>query len=115
MKSKFGDYATLDALAEQQRVQGGTFNLRVLMDGSPSKAKIHCHLMIEKVVNRINELEKTHLKLVVMHDFMWTLFEEQASNRAHQHQVRNQDSRCDIQVVESEAHDISQSIISHAL
>ena len=94
MKSKFGDYATLDALVEQQRVQGGTFDLRVLMDGSPSKAKIHhCHLMIEKVVNRIDELEKPHLKLVVMYDFMWALVEEQASDRAHQHQVRNQDSR----------------------
>ena len=38
--------------------------------------------MIEKVVNRINELEKPHLKLVVMHDFMWALIEEQASDRA---------------------------------
>ena len=85
------------------------------MDGSPSKAKIcHC-LMIEKVVNRIDELEKPHLKLVVMHDFMWALIKEQASDRAHQHRVRNQDSGCNIWVVESEVHDISQSIISHAL
>ena len=59
------------------------------MDGSPSKAKIHCHLMIEKVANRINELEKPHLKLVVMHNFMWAFVEEQASDRAHQHCVRN--------------------------
>ena len=81
------------------------------MDRSLSKAKIHCHLMIEKVANRIDELEKPHLKLVVMHDFMWTLVEEQASDRAHQHRVRNQDSGRDIWVVESEAHDISQSII----
>ena len=36
MKSKFGNYTTLNALAEQQRVQGGTFDLRVLMDGSPT-------------------------------------------------------------------------------
>ena len=85
MKSKFGDNTTLDALAEQQRVQGGTFDLRVLMDGSPSKAKICCHLMLEKVVDRIDELEKPHLKLVVMHDFMWALIEEQASDRANQH------------------------------
>ena len=83
------------------------------MDGSPSKAKIHHCLMIEKVVDRINKLEKPHLKLVVMQDFMWALIEEQASDRAHQHQVRNQDSRCDIWVVESEAHDISQSIINY--
>ena len=62
VKSKFGDYATLDALAEQQRVQGGTFDPRVLMDGSLSKAKICQCLMIEKVVDRINELEKLHLK-----------------------------------------------------
>ena len=89
MKSKFGNYATLDALAEQQRVQGGTFDLRVLMDRSPSKSKICECLMIEKVVNRINELEKPHLKLVVMHDFMWALVEEQASDRAHEHQTRN--------------------------
>ena len=115
MKSKFGDYTTLDALAEQWRVQGGTFDSRVLMDGSPSKAKIHHCLMIEKVVNRVDKLEKPHLKLVVMHDFMWALIKEQASDRAHQHWVRNQDSRCNILVVESEAHDISQSIINHAL
>ena len=115
VKSKFGDYATLNALAEQWRVQGGTFDPRVLMEGSPSKAKICCHLMMEKVIDRINELEKPHLKLVVMHDFMWALIEEQASDRAHQHWVRNQDSGCDIWVVESEAHDISHSIINHAL
>ena len=53
------------------------------MDGSPSKSKICRCLMIEKVVDRINELEKPHLKLVVMHDFMWALIEEQASDRAH--------------------------------
>ena len=85
MKSKFGNYTTLNALAEQQMVQGGTFDLRVLTGGSLSKAKIHHHLMMEKVIDRIDELEKPHLKLVVMHDFMWTLIEEQASDRAHQH------------------------------
>ena len=85
MKSKFGDYANLDALVEQQRVQGGTFDPRVLMDGSPSKSKICQCLMIEKVVDRINELEEPHLKLVVMHDFMWALIKEQASDRAHGH------------------------------
>ena len=84
------------------------------MDGSPSKSKICRCLMIEKVVYRINELEKPHLKLMVMHDFMWALIEEQASDRAHKHQDRNRDSGCNIQVVESEAHDISQSIIGHA-
>ena len=115
MKSKFGDYATLDALAEQWRVQEGTFDPRVLTDRSPSKAKIHRHLMIEKVVDRINKLEQPHLKLVVMHDFMWALVKEQASDRAHKHRIRNQDSRRNIQVVESEAHDISQSIIGHTL
>ena len=92
MKSKFEDYTTLDALAEQQRVQGGIFDPRVLMDGSPSKAKIQCHLMMKKVMERIDDLEKPHLKLVVMHDFMWALIEEQASDRAQQHQVRNKDS-----------------------
>ena len=85
------------------------------MDGSLSKAKIHHHLMIEKVVNRVNELEKPDLKLVVMHNFLWALVKEQASDRAHQHQVRNQDSEHNIWVVESEAHDISQSIINCAL
>ena len=85
MKSKFGNYTTLDALAEQQRVQGGTFDPRVLMDGSLSKSKIHQCLMIQKVVNRINELEKPHLKLMVMHNFMWALVEEQASDRAHEY------------------------------
>ena len=55
------------------------------MDGSPSKSKICRCLMIEKEVDRINELEKPHLKLVVMHNFMWALIEEQASNRACKH------------------------------
>ena len=96
MKSKFGDYTTLDALAEQQRVQGGTFDPRVLTDRSLSKAKIHWQLMIEKVVDHIDELDQPHLKLMVMHDFMWALIEEQASNRACMHRDRNKDSRCDI-------------------
>ena len=115
MKSKFGNYATLDVLAEQQRVQGGTFDLRLLTGESPSKPKICCCLMMEKVMDRIKELEKPHLKLVVMHDFMWALIEEQASDRAHQHQVKNKDSGWDIHMVESEAHDISQSVIAWAL
>ena len=115
MKSKFSNYATLDALAEQQKVQGGTFDLRLLMDGSLSKPKIcHC-LMMEKVMDRIEELEKPHFKLVVMHDFMWALIEEQTSNRACQHQVKNKDSGWDIHVVESEAHDISWSVTTQAL
>ena len=68
------------------------FDPRLLTDGSPSKAKICHHLMIEKVVDRTGELDEPHLKLVVMHDFIWALIKEQASNRAHQHQVKNQDS-----------------------
>ena len=64
--------------------------------------------MIEKVVDHIDELDQPHLKLVVMHDFMWALIEELASNRAHTHQARNKDSGCDIWVVDSEVHDISQ-------
>ena len=71
--------------------------------------------MMEKVIDRIDELETPHLKLVVMHNFMWALIEEQASDRAHQHQARNQDSGHNIWVVESEAHDISQSVIKCAL
>ena len=102
-------------LAEQCRVQGGSFNPQVLTDGSLSKAKIHQQLMMEKVINHIDELEQPHLKLMVMHDFMWALMEELASNRAHAHQARNKDSRHDIWVVESEVHDISQGIIDWAL
>ena len=71
--------------------------------------------MIEKVIDHIDELEQPHLKLVVMHDFMWALMEELASNRAHTHQARNADSGRDIRVVESEVHDISQGIIDRAL
>ena len=42
--------------------------------------------MIEKVVDRIDKLEKPHLKLVVMHmTSCGALIEEQASDRAHQH------------------------------
>ena len=115
MKSKFGNYATLDALAEQQRVQGGTFDPRVLTNRSRFKAKVCCCLMMEKMMDRIEELGKTYFKLVEMHDFMWALIQEQASDRAHQHQARNKDSRWDICVVESEAHDISQNVIAHVL
>ena len=93
----------------------GTFDPRLLTDESLSKPKICHHLMMEKVMDRIEELEKPHLKLVVMHNFMWALIKEQASDRAHQHQVKNKDSRWDICVVESEAHDISRSIITQAL
>ena len=115
MKLKFGDYGTLDALAEECRVQGGNFDPQVLTDGSLSKTKIHRCLMIEKVVDHIDDLIQPHLKLVVMHDFMWALIGELASNRAHTHQARNEDSGCDIWVVDSEVHDISQGIIDWAL
>ena len=71
--------------------------------------------MIEKVVKRIDELDQPHLKLVIMHDFMWALMEEWASNRAHAHQISNEDSGCDVWVVDTEAHDISQGVIDRAL
>ena len=89
VKSKFGNYAMLNALADQWKAQGGTLDPRLLMDGSLSKAKICQCLMIEKVVDRISELDEPYLKLVVMHDFIWALVEEQASDRAHQQQVKN--------------------------
>ena len=41
--------------------------------------------MIEKVVKCIDELDQPHLKLLVMHDFMWALIKEWASNKAHTH------------------------------
>ena len=85
------------------------------MDGSPSKNKIHRRLMIEKVVECIDELNQPHLKLIIMHDFMWALMEELASNRAHTHQIRNEDSGCDVRVMDAEVHDISQGIIDWAL
>ena len=71
--------------------------------------------MIEKVVDHIDELDQPHLKLMVMHNFMWALIEEQASNRAHAHQARNKDSACDIRVVDSEVYDISQGVNDRAL
>ena len=71
--------------------------------------------MIEKVVECIDELDQPHLKLIVMHDFMWALMEEWASNRARTHQIRNEDSGHDIRVVDAEVHDISQGIINRAL
>ena len=49
-----------------------------------------------------------------MHDFMWALVEEQASDSTCQHQVKNKDSGQDIRMVESEAHDISRSVITWA-
>ena len=71
--------------------------------------------MIEKVVERIDELNQPHLKFLVMHDFMWALIEEWASSKAHTHQISNKDSNCDVQVMEAEAHDMSQSLIDRAL
>ena len=71
--------------------------------------------MIEKVVECINELNQPHLKLIIMHDFMWALMEELASNRACAHQIRNEDSGRDIRVMDAEVHDISQGIIDRAL
>ena len=55
------------------------------MDGSPSRNKIRQRLMIEKVIEHIDELDQPHLKLLVMHDFMWALIEEWASSKAHMH------------------------------
>ena len=66
------------------------------MDGSLSKAKIQQWLMAQKVVDRIAEVGEQHLKWVVMHDLIWALVEEQASNRAHQYQEKNWDSGWDI-------------------
>ena len=43
------------------------------MDGSPSRNKSRQRLMIEKVIEHIDELNQPHLKLLVMHDFMWAL------------------------------------------
>ena len=115
MKLKFSDYAMLNVLADQWKAQGGMLDPRFLRDGSLSKAKICQCLMIEKVVNRTSELDELHLKLVVMHVFIWALIEEQASNRACQHQVKNQDSGWDTCQVESEACSISQDINAQAL
>ena len=92
-------------------MQGGNFDPRVLTDGSPSRNKIRQKLMIEKVVERIDELNQPHLKLLVMHDFMWALIEEWASSKAHTHRISNQDSNCDVRVVEAEAHNLSQDLI----
>ena len=85
VKSKFGDYGTLNTLTEQRRVHGGNFDPQVLTDGSPSRNKIRQWLMIEKVVKHIDELDQPHLKLLVMHDFMWALVKEWASNKARTH------------------------------
>ena len=41
--------------------------------------------MIEKVVEHIDELDQPHLKLLVMHDFMWALIKEWASSKACTH------------------------------
>ena len=67
--------------------------------------------MIEKVVERIDELDQPHLKLLVMHDFMWDLVKEWASSKARSHQIGNQDSNHDVRVIETEAHNMSQDLI----
>ena len=71
--------------------------------------------MIEKVVEHIDELDQPHLKLLVMHDFMWALIKEWASNKARTHRISNKDSDCDVWVMDAEAHNISQSLIDQAL
>ena len=81
------------------------------MDGSPSRNKIRWKLMIEKVVERIDELDQPHLKLLVMHNFMWALVKEWASSKARTHRISNQDSNRDVRVVETEAHNMSQDLI----
>ena len=96
-------------------MQGGNFDPRVLTDGSPSRNKIRRKLMIEKVVERIDELDQPHLKLLVMHDFMWALVEEWASSKARTHRISNQDSNRDVRVIEAEAHNLSQDLIDRAL
>ena len=67
--------------------------------------------MIEKVVEHIDELDQPHLKLIVMHDFMWALIKEWACSKAHAHWISNKDSDRDVQVIDAEARDISQSLI----
>ena len=52
--------------------------------------------MIEKVVEHINELDQPHLKLLVMHDFMWALIKGWASSKARAHRISNQDSNRDV-------------------
>ena len=96
-------------------MQGGNFDPRVLTDGSPSRNKIRQKLMIERVVKRIDELDQPHLKLLVIHDFMWALVEEWASSKARTHLISNQDSNRDVRVVEAEAHNMSQDLIDRAL
>ena len=68
--------------------------------------------MTEKVVKHIDELDQPHLKLLVMHDFMWALIKEWASSKARTHQISNQDSNHDIRVMEAEAHNMSQGLIN---
>ena len=85
------------------------------MDRSPSRNKIWRRLMIEKVVEHIDELDQPHLKVLVMHDFMWALIKEWASSKAHTHRISNQDLNRDIRVMEAEAHDMSQGLIDRAL
>ena len=71
--------------------------------------------MIEKVVECIDELNQPHLKLLVMHNFMWALIKEWASSKAHTHRISNKDSDHDVRVVDAEAHEISQSLVDRAL
>ena len=68
--------------------------------------------MIEKVIERINELDRPHLKFIVMYDFMWVLFEEWACSQARAHRMSNKDSDWDVRVMEAEAHEVSQSLIN---
>ena len=68
--------------------------------------------MIEKVIECIDELDQPHLKLLVMHDFMWALIKEWASSKACAHRISNKDSDHDVRVMDTEAHDISQSLIN---
>ena len=96
-------------------MQGGNLDPRVLTDGSPSRNKIRWRLMIEKVVEHIDEPNQLHLKLLVMHDFMWALIEEWASSKARTHRISNQDLNCDVRVIEAEAHNMSQGLIDRAL
>ena len=115
IKLKFGNYAMLNVLADQWKAPRGHVRPKTLDRWKSVQGQDLPAPNDREGGGQDLRAGWTTSQVVVMHDFIWALVEEQVSDRAHQHQVKNWDSRQDICQVESEAHSISQDIIAQAL
>ena len=89
----YGSYQTLNSEAERNKAERTDLQTYLYnRDGEPSKNKIRWFLQIKMVVEMARELSPCHLQFIVVHEFMWTLVKEKASDQAHQTHVKYWDS-----------------------